>query len=55
MGRNILEGMKHENQSRFPAKCKNVDRLVNFPTAPMFGKFGCKQPFLARDPSVATV
>ena len=29
----------------FPAKCKNVDRLINFPTAPMFG---CKQPFLVR-------
>ena len=27
------------------AKCKNIDRLMNFPTTPMFG---CKQPFLVR-------
>ena len=30
---------KEETKQRgFTAKCKNVDRLVNFPTAPMFGK-----------------
>jgi len=28
-----------------PAKCKNVDRLMNFPIAPVFG---CKQLFLVR-------
>jgi len=31
----------------FTAKCKNIDRLMNFPTALIFG---CKQPFLAGDP-----
>ena len=34
-----------EWRGSLPAKCKNVDRLMNFPTAPVFG---CKQLFLVR-------
>jgi hypothetical protein len=36
---------RNQLRSLLTAKCKNVDRLMNVPTAPVFG---CKQLFLVR-------